>query len=71
MSKVSLQKIEEELSSLPPTEQLRLMERLIHRMRKTKRKDVTSWDELYGLGKGVWDGQDAQEYVDEIREDRQ
>jgi len=26
--------------------------------------------EFYGLGKGLWAGQDAQDYVNESREDR-
>ena len=40
------------------------------RIRKTETRPAASWNELYGLGKGVWDGQDAQEYVNEMREDR-
>lgn len=35
---------------------------------KTK-KDL-GWKPLYGLGKDLWKGEDAQEYVDRLREDR-
>ena len=71
MNKTSLLKIEEEVASLPSSEQLRLLERLIHRMRKPNTKPAaSSLDVLYGMGKGVWHPQDAQEYVNQIREDR-
>lgn len=30
-----------------------------------------NWDQLYGLGKEVWQGIDAGEYVRELREDRE
>ncbi|MEW6162857.1 MAG: hypothetical protein AB1606_06060 [Nitrospirota bacterium] len=28
------------------------------------------WKGLYGLGKGLWKGEDAQEYVNSLRRDR-
>jgi hypothetical protein len=70
LNKTSLLKIEEEVASLPSSEQLRFLERLIHRMRKPPCKPASSWDALYGIGKGVWHQQDAQEYVNQMREDR-
>jgi hypothetical protein len=74
MGRVSLRKIEEDVSLLSSQEQLLLVERLIHRMRTAKPASQTveaaAWDELYGLGKGVWQGQDAQEHVTNLREDR-
>jgi len=70
MSRTSLLKIEEEIASLPSSEQLRLLERLIHRMRKPLPRPASSWDTIYGIGKGAWQQQDAQEYVNQIREDR-
>jgi hypothetical protein len=30
-----------------------------------------NWSDLYGLGKGIWDGEDAQEYVNKHRADRE
>jgi hypothetical protein len=69
---VTLGKIEKEIESLTPEEQLKLVERLIHRLRKigiTVKKGL-DWKGLYGLGKGLWKGEDAQEYVNRLREDR-
>lgn len=68
----ALGKIEKEIEKLTPQEKLRLAERLIHQIRKGKlsiKKD-RDWNKLYGLGKGLWKGEDAQEYVDRLREDR-
>ena len=67
----SLRNIEKVLGDLSPQEQLKLVERLTQRLRKTGlviKKEV-DWDELYGLGKGLWK-EDAQNYVDRSREDR-
>jgi hypothetical protein len=33
-------------------------------------KKQLDWNKLYGLGKGLWKGEDAQEYVDRLREER-
>lgn len=33
-------------------------------------KKELDWNNLYGLGKGLWKGEDAQEYVNRLREDR-
>lgn len=30
-----------------------------------------NWDALYGLGREIWQGVEAQEYVRELREDRE
>jgi len=70
--KHSLEKIEKEAEELTPQEQLKLVERLIHKLRKTgivERKSF-DWNQLYGLGKGIWEGEDAQEYVNKLREER-
>jgi hypothetical protein len=69
---VTLGKIEKEFERLTTEEQLKLLERLAHQLR-TKRltmKKELNWNELYGLGKGLWKGEDAQEYVNLVREDR-
>jgi len=74
MGRVPLRKIEQDISSLSSREQLLLVERLIHRIRTaepvSRKIGETSLDELYGLGKGVWHGQDAQDHVSSLREDR-
>ena len=67
---ITLEEIENGIEKLESQEQLRLMEKLIHLLTKdnlnTKKK--LNWDELYGLGKGLWNGEDAQDYVSRYRE---
>jgi hypothetical protein len=69
---VTLEKIEKEIEKLTPQEQLKLVEKLAHQLRKTGLaiKKELDWNKLYGLGKGLWKGEDAQEYVNRLREDR-
>ncbi|OPY70764.1 MAG: hypothetical protein A4E57_00381 [Syntrophorhabdaceae bacterium PtaU1.Bin034] len=66
----SLNTIEKAIENLSPEEQLRLVEKVAHRLRRTgiAKKDL-EWGQLYGLGKGLWK-EDAQEYVNRSREDR-
>jgi hypothetical protein len=69
---VTIDKLEREIEKLPTQDQLKLVERLAHHLRKTglsmkKELDLTK---LYGLGKGLWSGEDAQAYVNHLREDR-
>ncbi len=68
----ALGKIEKEIESLTPQEQLKLVERLAHRLRRTTLalKRELNWEKLYGLGKGLWKEEDAQEYVNRLRENR-
>ena len=70
--KLTLEKIEKEAERLTPQEQLKLVERLVHQLMKTGLiiKKELDWNNLYGLGKGIWKGEDAQEYVNRLREDR-
>lgn len=67
-----VRKIEEEIGRLTSYEQLKLVERIIHQLKKgwgiTKKE--LDWSKLYGLGKGLWKGEDAQEYINHTREDR-
>jgi len=66
-------RIEREVVALPAHEQLRLVERILHKLRQAglgEKRDL-DWDELYGAGKGLWDGEDAQDYVNRMREDRE
>jgi hypothetical protein len=73
MNKVAgVYNIEKEIERLSPEEQLELVERLAHNLRRTGhvlRKEL-DWTELYGMGKGLWKGEDAQGYVSRLREDR-
>jgi hypothetical protein len=68
----TLGKIEKDLERLTTQDQLKLLERLAHQLRTKRRtmKKELNWGELYGLGKGLWKGEDAQEYVNRVREDR-
>lgn len=72
MSDVTLVRIEKEVERLTLEEQLNLLERLVHRIRRVEStsKKKLDWKELYGLGKNLWKGEDAQEYVNRLREDR-
>ncbi len=69
---IALGKIEKEIEKLAPNEQLKLVEKLIHEIRKAERavRKELDWNKLYGLGKELWKGEDAQEYVNRLREDR-
>jgi hypothetical protein len=67
-----LEKIEKQVEELPLADQLEIVEKIIRKMKKeegTAKKSIT-WRSLYGLGKDIWQGTDAQEYVASLREDR-
>jgi hypothetical protein len=68
----TLGKIEKEIEKLPPKDQLKLVEKLAHQLRKSGLavKKELDWTNLYGLGKGLWRDEDAQEYVNRLRENR-
>ena len=70
--KRALEMIQKEAERLNPQEQLTLVERIIHKLKETHiaEKKPLDWNELYGLGKGLWNGEDAQEYVNKMRENR-
>lgn len=48
-----------------------LMEKLIHQLKEESEMQEKSkpCEELYGMGKGVWNC-DAQQYVNQLREER-
>ena len=64
--------IEREIENLTPREQLKLVKRLTRRLRKkyVSMKKELDWKELYGLGKGLWKKEDAQGFVNSLREER-
>ena len=68
----SLKEIERDIENLDPEDQLKLMEKLAHLLIKSELiiKKKLDWNELYGSGKGLWNGEDAQEYVNRSREER-
>jgi hypothetical protein len=69
---VTIEKIEKEIKDLSPQEQLKLLETLAHQLRKIYLPAIKEldWKKLYGLGKGLWEKEDAQKYVNRLREDR-
>ena len=69
---VTFENIEKEIEKLTPQEQLKLVERVAHQLRKTVLVPEKELDlnKLYGLGKGLWKGEDAQEFVNRLREER-
>ena len=40
------------------------------RIKSASAQHQLDWIELYGLGKGLWRKEDAQDYVNKIREER-
>jgi len=69
---ITLEKVEKEIEQLTPGEQLKLIEKLAHHLSEAGSaiKNKLDWSQLYGLGKGLWDREDAQDYVNRLREDR-
>lgn len=68
----NLEKIERQIIDLPVSEQIHLIERIARRVRsvQTKSGGTLNWNDLYGMGKGIWKGDDAQDYVNRAREER-
>lgn len=67
---ITLERIEKEIRKLSLEEQLELLEKLARRLRRTgiARKKELDWTKLYGLGKGLWKGEDSQAYVGRLRQ---
>jgi hypothetical protein len=64
-------KVEKEVESLSLRDQEKLLARLAQRLEHGgRKKGARDWTKLYGLGKGIWNGEDAQDYVNRLREDR-
>ncbi len=68
----NIDKIESEIINLPVSEQIHLIERIARRIRSVQAKSGTTlnWNDLYGSGKGIWRGDDAQDCVNRSREER-
>jgi len=61
---------EEHIRSLPVVDRLKLVELIAHGLAATISRDVPhsrSLLELEGLGEEIWQGIDAQSYIDELR----
>jgi hypothetical protein len=66
----NLSQILGEISSLELREKLKLLELIIHNINSTSEQQYLDWTGLYGSGKEIWKDEDAQEYVNNLREDR-
>ena len=68
-----LERIEKQIMGLPVSEQIHLIERIARRVRMVQATGETNlnWNDLYGAGKGIWQGDDAQDYVNRGREGRE
>jgi hypothetical protein len=65
----SLKNIAKVIEGLSTEKQLRLVEKITHHLRVSELgKKELDWNELYGLGKGLWK-EDAQTYINLLRED--
>ncbi len=62
---------ESEIRKLPPGEQLRLVELITRDLAAAAgaERDRRSIMELRGLGAEIWEGVDAQQYVNELRDE--
>ena len=68
---ISVNKILNEIDKLPISDRLDLIEKVIHKSKLQQRtKQYLDRNELYGLGKGIWNGLDAQDYVNELTAER-
>ena len=72
MIETQLQAIEKDVATLSLHDHIKLMEVLARQLMVKSRRSENQhdWSSLYGLGKGLWDGEDAQTYVERMREDR-
>lgn len=73
MQKSPLQTIEQEAAKLSLQDHIKLMETLARQLREKSESEGQGldWSAMYGIGKGLWDKQDAQDYVNSLREDRE
>ena len=72
MDDSTLTSIEKQVKKLSLQDHIELIQKL---MKQLKGKSINinnknNWKELYGLGKGLWDNEDAQEHVNKLREER-
>ena len=72
MPGTTLETIKKKAEALTIDEHIKLLEILARQLGKkcVSEKKQLDWKELYGLGKGLWKGEDAQDYVNSLRDDR-
>ena len=67
MASPTYEEVLKSASQLTTDEQLKLLAELATRMRESGQPRKRSITELRGLGKEIWQGMDAQEYVNRER----
>jgi hypothetical protein len=72
MQDTPLEMIKKQASKLSLHEHIKLVEALVQQLKEksVSTREGLDWTELYGLGKGLWNGEDAQDYVNRLRDDR-
>lgn len=72
MSESVITMLTKQAETLTLPEYIELIEHLVRRLREKNipAQEQLDWQELYGLGKGLWADEDAQEYVNRLREER-
>jgi hypothetical protein len=72
MQESPIEIIKKQTAKLSLHEHIKLMEALAKQLRKKSNSSFKEldWADLYGLGRGLWNDEDAQDYVDRTREDR-
>ena len=71
-SHASIKDIENEVTKLPFSQKLELLENIVLQLKREKSPEsghTMNWSNLYGLGKGLW-REDAQALVNRLREER-
>ncbi len=66
---MTFQEILEEIRALSVSERKELMKRMIDTLDESEPPKKRSLRELHGLGKEIWAGIDAQEYVNQQRDE--
>lgn len=66
---MTITEILEQAKALSPQERKELTKRLIDMMDVTSAEPTRHLSELRGLGKTIWQDIDAQEYVDNLRDE--
>jgi len=64
----NIEEIYAQVTQLPPPERLRLAARILNDLAASE-SPKRSILELHGLGKEIWEGVDAQAYVNELRQE--
>ncbi|MCP4398627.1 MAG: hypothetical protein GY801_15185 [bacterium] len=72
MQTSTLENITQQVKYLTIFEQIELIEILAHHLKHNQltAQPEFDWQALYGLGKGIWGDEDAQDYVNRLREER-